>query len=75
PIRNLPERKRRMHVGRGEKPYLYTIASDREVSLVRKRWKSEISGREFIDNLQRIEILDEEVPTDEENQNVVSESQ
>lgn len=75
PLHDLPERKRRKHVGRGEKPYLYTIASDRKVSLVRKRWKSEISGKELIENLQYLGPLDEEVPADDQNQNVVPESQ
>lgn len=70
PIRQLPERQRRKKVQRGDKPYLYTIASDRRVNLVRKRWKSEKVDEDLFEIQQFIEPTEEEVPIEEQNQQV-----
>lgn len=68
PIHKLPERQRRMKVGRGEKAYLYTIASDRKVSLVRKRWKAEPIDVELLESTPVIEYNEEESPAEPQNE-------
>ncbi len=45
PIHDLPERQRRLKVPRGQKPYLFTIATDKKVSSVLKRWKTGINEK------------------------------
>jgi hypothetical protein len=70
PIHQLPERQRRMKVKRGEKPYLYTIATDRKVNLVRKRWKSEKIDEDMIEMLQYSEPTEQEMPVENQNQEV-----
>ncbi len=66
PIRELPERHRRLKVPRGEKPYLFTIASDRRVNAVRKRWKEGKVSEEFFEDLfYQLEEEKENVPPEE----------
>jgi hypothetical protein len=62
PIHYLPERQRRMKVKRGEKPYLYTIASARKINLVRMRWKADKAAEYLIENPQY--LLPEDINTD-----------
>ncbi|MCX7986455.1 MAG: hypothetical protein N2662_05910, partial [Bacteroidales bacterium] len=60
PLHVLPERQRRLKVARGEKPYLYTISSDRKVSIVRKRWKLE-KWEEVRDEILQFQLRDEKL--------------
>ncbi|MCX7985846.1 MAG: hypothetical protein N2662_02770 [Bacteroidales bacterium] len=66
PLHVLPERQRRLKVARGEKPYLYTIASDRKVSIVRKRWKLE-KWEEVIEEIPQFQ--DQEIESIEVDNN------
>jgi hypothetical protein len=61
PIRLLPERQRRLKVPRGKKPYEYTVATDRKLNIVRRRWKSGNSNA-IIPYSEMEEIIPEEAP-------------